>query len=178
MILAYFHSFEHVVLRGGRPTMKNHPTMYYILYSIPHKVALVRVVSDLTSRGLKCRGATYYVCQNLPSGLWGRGAACLCGVGTCLQGTVGQGCSLVKWWQNLPLWDCVQGCSLFKWCQNLPPRTGGRGVSCLCHVSTYLLRTVGQGHSLFKRCQNLPPGDCWAAVQPVYAVLEPTSQRL
>ena len=37
---------------------------------------------------------------------------------------------------------------------------------------------MGQGHSLFKQCQNLPPGDCWAAVQPVYAVLEPTSQRL
>ena len=39
----------------------------------------------------------------------GRGACCLRGVGTYLQGTVGQGCRLLKRCQNLPTGHCDAG---------------------------------------------------------------------
>ena len=54
----------------------------------------------------------------------------------------------------------------------------GRDAACLCHVQTYLPGTVEQGCSLFIWWLNLSPWDCWAGVQPVYALSESTSSRL
>ena len=51
----------------------------------------------------------------------------------------------------------------------------GRGAACLCDVQTYLPGTFEQGWSLFTWCLNLSPWDCWAGVQPVYAVSKSTS---
>ena len=71
-------------------------------------VQAVKVVLEPTCRALCCRGA-----------------GCLSGVGSNLQGTVLQGCMLFKLCQNLPAWYCV--------C---------RGAVCLSSVRTYLPSTV------------------------------------
>ena len=83
-------------------------------------------------------------CWNLPPRhCGGRGACCLCVVGTFLQGTVGHGCRL--------LWGVLNPNSGKLW---------GRGICCLSSVRTFLLGTVRQGCRLFKRCRNLPPEHC------------------
>ena len=43
-ILAYSHTFKPAALRGAphHPIMLNQPSMYHILYHIPHNVALAR----------------------------------------------------------------------------------------------------------------------------------------
>ena len=121
----------------------------------------------------------YAMSEPTSQGLLGRGAACLCGVGIYLPETVGQGCSLFKWCLNLPSKDC--GTGLQPVFTVLEPTSSGlraRGAACLCGVRTYLLGIVGYGCNLFMQYRNLPLGDCMAGVQPIYAVLEPTSQRL
>ena len=50
--------------------------------------------------------SVYEVSISISKGLLGRGAVCLCGVYTYLQGTVGQGCSLFMWCLYLPPRDC------------------------------------------------------------------------
>ena len=80
----------------------------------------------------------------------GQGSGSVRGIGTYLPCTVGQGCSLAKWWQLLP-----------------PGHCGGSGAGCFSNVGTYLPGTVGQG------CMH-----CRASVQAVKTVSEPTSQAL
>ena len=48
----------------------------------------------------------YVVSEPTSERLWGRRAACLCGVRTYLRETVGQESSLFMWCQNLPPADC------------------------------------------------------------------------
>ena len=68
-----------------------------------------------------------------------RGAGCLSGVGTYLQGTV------------------LQCCRLFKLCQNQPARFCVTVVKAVLAMSkTYLPGTVLQWFRLFKQSQNLP----------------------
>ena len=139
----------------------------------------------------------YAVSEPTSQELWGRGAACLCSVGTYLSGTVGQGCSMFMQCPNLPLRDCGAGVqhvyavseptSQGLWgrgaaCYAVSEPTSqglwGRGAACLYSVGTYLIGTEGQGRSMFMQCWNLPLGDCGAGVQHVYAVLKPTSWGL
>ena len=127
-------------------------------------------------------------------GTVGQGPVSVRGIGNYLPCTVGQGCSLVKRWQLLPLGHCravvqavlamsettsqalwgrdactvVQVCRLFK-------RAQGYRLFMWC---PNLSGTVGQACRLFKHCRNLPPRHCWAVVQSVFAVSEPTSQAL
>ena len=83
-------------------------------------------------------------CHNLPPALWGRGAGCLSGVGTVSRALWGRGAGL-SGVRTYLLGTVGQGCRLFKWCQNLPPRELlGRCACCLSGVRTYLLGTVGQ----------------------------------
>ena len=82
----------------------------------------VNVVLEPTCRGLWAGAQPVYVVSEPTSqGLWGRGATCLCGVGTSPPppGTVGQVCSPG---------NMGQGCSLFKGCGNLSPRDCGAVV--------------------------------------------------
>ena len=60
--------------------------------------------------------------------LLGKGAGCLSDVRTYLQGTVGQGCRLLKRCGNLPPGHCGAGMRLFKQCRNLLPGHCGAGV--------------------------------------------------
>ena len=124
--------------------------------------------------------------EPISKALWGRGAGCSSGVGNYLLSTVGHGCRLFKWCQNLPpghcgavvqviqavsetsspaLWgrgaSCLSGVGITSW------TLWGRGAGRLSGVGTYLTGTVRQGYRLFKGCQSLPPGHCRAGVQAV-----------
>ena len=68
-----------------------------------------------------------------------RGAACLCGVYSHLQGTVGQGFSMFMRCLNLPPRDCRLGVKPV-YAVSVPTSRGlsGRGAACLCRVRTYL----------------------------------------
>ena len=158
----------------------------------------VYVVWEPTSRGLWGRGAAslcgvrtylqqtreqeqpvYVVSEPTSERLWGRRAACLCDVRTYLQQTREQESSLFMRCWNLPPRDCGAGEQpVYAMSEPTSKRLWGRDAVCLCGVRTYLRETVGQRCSLFMRCQNLPPRDCGAEMQSVYAVSEPTSERL
>ena len=107
------------------------------------------------------------------------GAVCLCSLITYLQGTVWQGCSMFMRCLNLPpadYWAGVQPVHAVS--EPTSHEMLGRDAACLCHVQTNLPGTVEQGCSLFIWWLNLSPWDCWAGVQPVYALSESTSSRL
>ena len=53
-----------------------------------------------------------------------------------------------------------------------------RGAGFLSGVRTYLLDTMLQGFRRFNQGLYLPPGHCWAGVQAVKVVSEPTCQAL
>ena len=137
-------------------------------------------------------------CQNLPPGNFGAGvlavkavseptsrelsgwsAGCLSGVRTYLTSTVGQECWLLKQCQNILPGNFGAGVLAVKAVSEpTSPALLGRSACCLSGVGTYLTSTVGQECWLFKRCWNLPHRHCWAGVQIVYAVSEPTSLAL
>ena len=121
----------------------------------------------------------YAFSKQTSSGLSARGAACLSGYWTYLQGTVRQGCSLFMRFLNLPPGDCRPGLqSVYVVSKPTSRGLSARGAARLCSFWTYLQGTVRQGCSLFMRFLNLPPGDCLPGVQPVDAFSEQTSRGL
>ena len=141
--------------------------------------------------------SVYAVSKPASRGLSTRGAACLCGFLTYLQGTVHQGCSLFMRILNLPPGDSPPGVQSVYVVSK--PASRGLSVSCAARLCvfwtnssglsargaaylsgywTYLQGTVRQGCSLFMRFLNLPPGDCRPGLQSVYVVSKPTSRGL
>ena len=122
-----------------------------------------------TSRVLWGRGEGCLVkLEPISKALWGRGAGCSSGVGTYLQGTVGQVCRLFTWCGNLPPVHCGAAVQVVQ--VVLEPTSGalwGRCAGCLSGVETYLKGTVRQWCRLFKWCRKLPHGHFWAGVQAV-----------
>ena len=93
--------------------------------------------------------------------LLARGMACSYGFRTYLQGAVGQRCSLLIQFLNLPPGDCKPGCSQ---CLRFPNLPQGDCQS---------------GYRLFVyKVKNLLPEDCKSGMQSVYKVSEPTSREL
>ena len=90
--------------------------------------------------------------EPISKALWGRGAGCSSGVGNYLLSTVGHGCRLFKWCQNLPPGHCgavVQAVKVVSEPTSLALWGSGGGGSYLSVVRTYLSGTLGQGCRLF-----------------------------
>ena len=164
----------------GRDAVRLCGVRTYLRETVGQRCSLFMWCQNLPPRDCGAEMQSVYVVSEPTSErLWGRDAVCLCGVRTYLRETVGQRCSLFMWCQNLPPRDCgAEMQSVYAVSEPTSERLWGRDAVCLCGVRTYLRETVGQRCSLFMWCQNLPPRDCGAEMQSVYAVSEPTSERL
>ena len=158
------------------------------------EVQFVYTVSETTCRDCLLEvQLVYTVSKPTCRGLSVRGAACLYGFQTYLQGTVCGSCSLFIRFQNLPakglsavdaacLYVSKPTCrgtgllenSLFIRFQTYLKETSAEGAACLYGFQTYLQGTVCCRCSLFIRFPNLPAGDCLLEVQLVDTVSEPT----
>ena len=120
----------------------------------------------------------YMVFEPIFRRLSARGAACLYISQTYLLWIVGQVCSLLILFPNLPSEDCLLGTKPIYMVHNLPPRTVCWGCSLFIRFLNRPPGDFNRGCSLFLQFQNILPGDCCSEVQPVYKVSEPTSRGL
>ena len=148
--------------------------LYKQCQNLPARLCVTVVKAVLAMSEPICRALCYSV------------ACCLSIVGTCLPGTVLQGCRLLQHCLNLPTMHCVAGVqavlamsefTCWALCYSGADCLSGVGnylpelcysvAGCLSGVRTYLPGTVLQWCRLFKQCQNLPAGHCVTVVQAV-----------